>query len=133
MGDHCEPKEGLWTCSRNEDYWPGEQFFATREEAAAFGAGEYSEGSFHTGRVSMLKEQEVIDAFLRDVDDADEHLGCQDRWGWVEDEILGVSQDQFEELQDLVMWWIRKHNLVPGRFWVVEDVEVHDAEEVGHG
>lgn len=117
---HDEARTGLWAASISEDGWSCEDFFDTREEAIAWARLEHEDGSFFTGRVVELTDEEVVQALIRDTEDAEFD---EDHWGWEEKPMLRVSHEAEAELLALVTEWVARHKVRVPTWRVEESVE----------
>lgn len=120
MTHHTEPKDGLWLSSFDDERWPGEAFFESRDEAI-----KHAVEQEHTyiGRVYNLSDDDVAAAFVRDWDDAGFYLGEQDEWSWCDDDLVREpTTEAREELHQLVKAWVERHSLREPR-WRVEEIE----------
>lgn len=117
---HTEPVDGRWVSSSDEERWPCDEFFDTRDEAIAHAVAEEH---CYIGRVYNLSDDDVAAAFVREWDEADDHIRQRDEWMWKEDEVVcEPTNDACEELHQMVNAWVARHSLrVPT--WRVEEIE----------
>lgn len=122
MAEHKEAKDGLWVASDDDTFWTGGNgFWDTRQEAIASADPEHT---IYVGQVTVLTDEEIVGAILRDEDEVDEQLRLQDEWSWAEDPILEKFSDSaVEELRSFVRYWINRHKINP-RVWHVTSDEV---------
>lgn len=124
MARHDKAKDGLWATSSSPESWHCLDFFDTREEAVEHGNAEFDGDGFYVGQVQTLTDDEIVDGFLRDQDDADEQIRIQDEWCWCEDPVIAPVPDAaWQELRDYTREWVRRHKLNSGT-WMIEGEEV---------
>lgn len=145
-------KSGLWTASDDAEVWSGLTFHDTREAALIDYYEDYGELPRYVGQITIMTDEEVVNAILRDQQDADEAIGIgrrgsdhhdrnrrrfgrpevarriQDEWRWYEDQIIDYTGSQFDELFSLVLGWVKKHNVNP-KLWNVTGEPVTETLE----
>lgn len=124
-------KDGLWTASNDEERWSGYTFHDTREEAIVEYYGENGELPSFVGQVTIMTDEEIAKALLRDQQDADEAIGFQDEWVWYDDQIIDYTKNQFDELFSLVLGWVRKYNINPKLWYVMGKPVTETLEDLG--
>lgn len=124
-------KSGLWTASDDAEVWSGLTFHDTREAALIDYYEDYGELPRYVGQITIMTDEEVVNAILRDQQDADEAIGIQDEWCWYEDQILDYTKDQFDELFSLVLGWVKKHNVNPKLWYVMGKPVTETLEDLG--
>lgn len=123
-------RTGLWCTSPNEERWQISVYFADKRDAIAYGLDHCHRW---IGRVVELTDDDVAAAFVRDGDEANEHLGLQDEWSWCEDRLVREPSDAAaQELHDLVRDWVERHHLRE-RTWRVDEAEKLQVEAAKYG
>lgn len=126
MTQHETAAVGLWATTSDEERFAG-PFYDTREEAVD---AAIAKGDTHVAEVTEASSPEwaadnAVD-WMFAWDGLDEHIRCQDEWGWREDQIIAApSVEARKELEALLADWFRRHDLVEVAF----TAEAHKIEE----
>lgn len=114
---HDTPESGMWTTSDDPERWSGSVFYDSKEEAIE----NADPDDRYVGQVTKITDDAIARGFLRDPDEADENIRMQDEWSWRDDPIINpVSDAAYEELVEMVEGWVKKHELTPVTFYVLE-------------
>lgn len=117
--------DGKWLVSDDEERWSSTEYFATREEAEAYGKGEYAEeqglqdgARIWIGQVDTIGAIELASAVVDDdrlLESMQEYIA--DNVGIDFDDAIEWTREQGKELCELleaaIMVWMRKHDIKP--------------------
>lgn len=119
-----------WTITANEDRWDLPATFATREEAVAAAPaalGLAPDQKFWTGftmpagAVMPDADRVIEDMFENARDENGDHAE-----NWLDDVPAEAMLELQKGLEDLVLAWLDKHNLLPD-WYDIEQIEEHHA------